>query len=93
MENYFNFNTCDLLIQTLTKVKDRFGIEITTVEDDFDKLRQYFKDEGYDTYNADMRRMLAALKDVILQMQNVLDALEGYSYKLRKVVEDEGRTR
>ena len=54
--------------------------------DDFQRLHEYFNDDGYDSFSTDMSSAKNAAKDVIDQMAAVARAINDYAESLKDAV-------
>ncbi len=84
-EYYFDFTACTELIQYVEDTLKKLMAEWGEVSDSFDKLGNYFRDEGYSNYRNDLKRFHNSFKEVIQKIASVDGSLQEYQKKLRLI--------
>lgn len=81
----FDFTTAASLVQAVTSAASTLDVKNGQMEQKFGKLREGFKDSGYDAFALDMTAANNSIKEVITQMHVVANHIAKYAEKLKHV--------
>lgn len=81
----FDFGVASLLVEMVDMGALTLEMKNEQIQELFQKLKESFRDEGYDGYSADMKSANNAANDVISQMKIVAKHIAQYAEKLKKI--------
>lgn len=79
----FDFTAASTLIQAVEGAASAIDIKNGQMEQRFGKLREGFKDAGYDALAIDMKAANVAISEVIKQLHSVSKHIADYAVKLQ----------
>lgn len=84
MADRFDFRTANKLVELVEKTASALDVQNGQMETRFGRLHDFFRDEGYDEFTADMSAANRSVAEVIKQMHAVSRALANYADILKQ---------
>ena len=82
----FDFEVASALVQAVETAASTLDVKNGQMEARFGRLREFFKDSGYDAYETDMSAANNAAEEVINQMHVVAKHIAEYAERIRDAV-------
>lgn len=79
----FDFNVASLLIQLVESAASAIDIKNGQIEKNFEILHGFFRDEGYDKFEREMKSANKLIEDIIIQLHEIGKNIEEYSQRLQ----------
>lgn len=86
MGNKFDFTVATSLVENLTRAAKILETKKGNLDQNFDRLGQFFQDDGYIAYQVQMQKTDLAVEEVIAQMKFTAQKIAEYAEKLYTAV-------